>query len=368
MSDLTLRARKRPERALPAAVETDQAAPVARVVPKSAKIVRMGNVVAGYFAKPARVAVSQHRAFATMRLSAIETLILDRHGGPVDTDDGEAYFIAALPTILTLEGTDGRESPVAWCAKWTPRLLVEKDRDWFRAVARRFTDSPRGYRADTIARMLGVRDEERRRLGLRTFGAVDVTAEMRAKSRKAAARERMAHRRRAIEKRTPREEYEARSTTALEPWKALGISRRTYYRRLEKARAEASGGDGTGLCAPLENISHAANTPVPPVETSADASRRDATPRPQARRGGASRRRLDEHETVETTPHTHKGAQRPASAEGASTPANSPDATRLSSPSHGLPRGGFAAGLRAFGPSARGSAPHTPRTSDEVKP
>src|SRR3712207_3478808 len=68
---------------LPAAVVRDQDAPVARVVPARARLVKAGSAVLGYRHKPAR----RWRGWSTaaQRLLEIERLIVHRHGGPVDT-------------------------------------------------------------------------------------------------------------------------------------------------------------------------------------------------------------------------------------------------------------------------------------------
>ncbi|MGJ0532409.1 MAG: hypothetical protein ACR65W_03900 [Methylocystis sp.] len=94
------------------------------------------------------------------------------------------------------------------------------------------------------ARRLGVDYEEREDLCLRSIGAVDSTPEV----IRAQARDKKLERDRA-QKETmrraggaqPREEYERNSASRTRPWEALGISRRTYYRRLK----EADGRDGT---------------------------------------------------------------------------------------------------------------------------
>lgn len=88
---------------------------------------------------------------------------------------------------------------------------------------------------DEVARRLGVTAAERRDLGLRTVGAIDATREERqeeARDRKRQRdRARAHHKRRAAGKMT-RQEYESRSTAGIKPWEAMGVSRRTYYRRL----------------------------------------------------------------------------------------------------------------------------------------
>ncbi|MDP3553093.1 hypothetical protein [Methylocystis sp.] len=88
------------------------------------------------------------------------------------------------------------------------------------------------------ARRLLVDSDERHELQLRSIGAVDSTPEV----RKVEARERKRERDRVLKtaKRRadgvqPREEYERESASKTRPWEALGVSRRTYYRRLKEA-------------------------------------------------------------------------------------------------------------------------------------
>src|SRR5215213_5658570 len=71
-------------RHLPAAVEVNPAAPVARVVPRKAKIVKIGTATLGYVHKPARVGPAW--SFERQRRHEIEAIISFSYGGPVDTD------------------------------------------------------------------------------------------------------------------------------------------------------------------------------------------------------------------------------------------------------------------------------------------
>lgn len=96
---------------------------------------------------------------------------------------------------------------------------------------------------DEAARRLGVTALERRSLGLRTIGAIDATREERQQEardrRRQRDRARAQGKRRAAGKIT-RQEYETQSTERSRPWVAMGVSRRTYYRRLKD-----NGQDGT---------------------------------------------------------------------------------------------------------------------------
>lgn len=59
-----------------------------------------------------------------MRLANVERLIQHRYGGPVDTDDAEAYLSAAFNAIAMgrrLRGWKQSAGPLlAWARQWTP--------------------------------------------------------------------------------------------------------------------------------------------------------------------------------------------------------------------------------------------------------
>ena len=220
------------------------ALPASSITPENAEtVLRVDKVVLGYVHKPTRIRPAFN--LARQRLREVEALIRLRHAGPVDTDDGGAYFAAAAPHL------DSREVALAWARRWTPRLTIEDVlAELDRIDARRPT-----YRADKVARMLAVRRVERDELGLSTIGAVDLNKRQRLTERKLAARERE-RLRREYAGATPRD----RSKSAMKPWVAEGISRAVWYRR--KAAAETNScanvkrtklSRETNSCAPINN-------------------------------------------------------------------------------------------------------------------
>jgi hypothetical protein len=90
----------------------------------------------------------------------------------------------------------------------------------------------RPFHSMAVARMLDVTAEERWACDIRTIGAVDETPEQQAARRREERRdyERERSRRRRAGA-IPRAVYEAQSLSRTEPWKALGISRSTWFRR-----------------------------------------------------------------------------------------------------------------------------------------
>lgn len=218
----------------PAAVETDQSANVARVVPRRAKLMKVGGAVLGYVVKPQRT--QRPFAFDQLRVAEVEKLIRHRHGPTgVDTDDGESYLEAVLPNLVALpKSIVGQDrvsmTPTAvllgWTSRWTPRVEAPLASWDARAKAA-------GYRlkADTVARRLGVTFAERTELDLRTIGAVDMNKKDRIRLRREDARRRKQDARLAAGA-TPRE----RSLEQTQPWIQEGISRRTWFKRMKASK------------------------------------------------------------------------------------------------------------------------------------
>ena len=105
-------------------------------------------------------------------------------------------------------------------------------------------ESPRPRTADSVARQLGLTYRVREELGITTIGSIDIGKRARKvlRQRKARLREEARRRRRGAK---PQSE----SLSQTQPWKALGISRRTWYRRQNKKAL------GTTSCAPFLSIS-----------------------------------------------------------------------------------------------------------------
>jgi hypothetical protein len=93
-------------------------------------------------------------------------------------------------------------------------------------VIRQAQAAPRHFKADSLAKMLRLKDAERTACGIRTIGAIDLLKAERTKRRKARHRARQKARR-VAKGATPREQ----ALTRTRPWEGLGISRRTWERR-----------------------------------------------------------------------------------------------------------------------------------------
>lgn len=197
------------------------------------------------------------KAFAGRRINEIGALVMLRHGGPCDTDDGEVWFEAALPHLALKAYLRDRSAPMIGSADWadtvTPRLLT-KGRGWFEAREREFyphwavDDRPRLPTALRLGSSLSLRTPEREAIGITTIAACDLSPEeaaVRAKERKREKdRERQQEKRAAQPEHTPR----GKSVLALHERGLLGVTNvRAFYRlpkdeqavRLASAREEA---------------------------------------------------------------------------------------------------------------------------------
>lgn len=169
--------------------------------------------------------------FAAVRLSELNRLFVHRYGSSLpDDDEGEAMARVAVHHIGRLRDASRRIGD--WLTYWAPWLgLASRER-----LIRDALECPLRYRADKLGWKLRLTALERRELKIRTIGAMDQTkAERRAQAR--ASKRQRDHARRRAQGAKPRAEYEAQSLEQSQPWKAEGISRRTWYRRMAQVRA-----------------------------------------------------------------------------------------------------------------------------------
>jgi hypothetical protein len=170
---------------------------------------------------------------ARMRVSQLERLFASRYGQTLPDDDaGRDDLFVAAHHVCTKGG-----DIIAWASLWAPWLGDTEARK----LAARVSANPLRWKADTLAARLNVSYAERQRLKLTTIGAVDVPASGRELLRKQRNKQRKTDARRAKGAK-PRAVYEAESAESTRPWAALGISRRTFYRR----KKPPSGPENTG--------------------------------------------------------------------------------------------------------------------------
>jgi hypothetical protein len=163
------------------------------------------------------------------RVAEITKLVKDRHGGLPDTDDNVVY-VEHVAWHLVDHCQD-----LAWSIEqWGYRVGGAKlTHAKIERIVRKVQSRPFRFRADALGKRLGVTDEERTRLGLKTIGACDVCKRQRTARRKAKHRERQRLRRRTQGVR-PREQYLAAALSRTKPWEKEGISRRTWERRRKR--------------------------------------------------------------------------------------------------------------------------------------
>lgn len=179
----------------------------------------------------ARYARANRKKFGPLTLAAIRASELTRlyksrypDGHLPTDDDGEMAARIMVYHLARLRDATRRMSH--WLDRWAPWLDLQSHE---RLINDALT-CPLRYRADKVAWKLRVTAAERTRLGLRTIGAIDQSAEQ----RKVAAKDRRRHRdreRRRAKGMRPRAEYEAGSTNREKPWLASGMSRATWYRQ-----------------------------------------------------------------------------------------------------------------------------------------
>jgi len=125
-----------------------------------------------------------------------------------------------------------------WLARWAAQELPEATSEQIDHALTLRVDS---WTPDRIAKYLGVTFQTRHWLRLWSFGACDVSRKERHAKTKADKqrldRDRARQRRRQRGAK-PRAQYEAESLSRAEPWKAQGMTRRTWYRHGKPSQAQ----------------------------------------------------------------------------------------------------------------------------------
>lgn len=179
----------------------------------------------------------------TRRLREIERIIGLRHFFVPQTDDDDSYLVPVTQLLRrNLERTIGMPTShdvldrlKVWVERWAPMTSDERSEEIVRIAMPR----PRLEKADVLGSKLRLTDAERTYLRITTIGAYDVNKAARECRNKNRKRER--DRIKAAEKRIergaqPRPTYLAQCLSARAPWKAEGISRRTWERRRKRQK------------------------------------------------------------------------------------------------------------------------------------
>lgn len=166
-----------------------------------------------------------------MRLANVERLIQHRYGGPVDTDDAEAYLSAAFNAIAMgrrLRGWKQSAGPLlAWARQWTPLA----DPAEVAALAAKVTASPRKMTGGTVGKLVRLTRSEWEALDIKTIDPFDLpserVAELKADRKRQRDKEAVTSARR---KSGVRSMEEIQSASRREFCERHGLSERSFYR------------------------------------------------------------------------------------------------------------------------------------------
>ncbi|MGY3584458.1 hypothetical protein ACVIGB_006484 [Bradyrhizobium sp. USDA 4341] len=166
------------------------------------------------------------KAKQNVRMRDLENFFEHRYRGRQLSDDDSGREDLLIAAHHCHHFGDPDRKIRAWACQWAPWLSEDELTDLIERVCKR----PLKWRADTLGKKLRLTHEERARLGITTIGAFDDSTRKRAMRREKRKADRRRARRHAAGA-TP----QAASTERAEPWKAAGISRRTWYRRRKAA-------------------------------------------------------------------------------------------------------------------------------------
>lgn len=172
---------------------------------------------------------------AAIRVAELNRLFDARYGAALPDDDAGREDAALMCHHIARCGKDPSQRIASWLSQRAPWMPPAARADLTNTVLA----NPLRWKADTLAVRLSLTADERTRLGIRTIGAIDQTAAERETIRQTTARQQKEASRRAAGA-IPRGEYLGKSVQSQQPWVALGISRRTWYRR------HHTGGTGPG--------------------------------------------------------------------------------------------------------------------------
>lgn len=161
---------------------------------------------------------------AGLRIAELRRILTARYGHVLPDDDAGRDDALVMAHHLA-KRPDAERHIAAWLSLWAPWMST----DDVRTMTAKVLAKPLRWRADKLAMRLHLTEAERHRLRITTIGACDLLkAEGQARRR---LRDRLckeARRRSAGAK--LRADYEKNSVNRTEPWKALGMSRASWYR------------------------------------------------------------------------------------------------------------------------------------------
>lgn len=168
---------------------------------------------------------------STLRTAELDRLFDHRYRGDLIPDDDAGRGDIRIMVHTLGRRSDPLQRVTAWLARRAPWFAGE-DRDRLIDAA---MENPLRWRADTLGRMLGLTTADRDALKIRSIGPIDSTAAERKEARRLASIERKRLQRRAAGK-PLRRNIHRNSIAKRAPWKAAGMSERTWWRRRARKR------------------------------------------------------------------------------------------------------------------------------------
>jgi hypothetical protein len=165
-----------------------------------------------------------------LRYGAMIRLFRHRWGHALPEDDAGHGDLWPLVLNVSLAAAEPLKKMGHVIEVWAPWMTSEHAADLIRHVWG-LDRYQRIQTAEELGRHLGITNAVRQQLGLWPFKPTDATDEELEAQRKARRSERRSAKRRANGVR-PRAAYLAEIKSKPKPWEAVGISRRTYYRRV----------------------------------------------------------------------------------------------------------------------------------------
>jgi hypothetical protein len=213
-------------------------------------------------------------SFANLRVGELGRFYVDTYGRTLPDDDAGRDESLVVAHHIFHGGTIERRFPT-WCSLWTPWASADEIDD----IIVRVISHPQRWTADELGRRIGLTDEVRTRLMIRTIGAIDCSKAERAARR--TVRDAAAHKARRASLAMGREQ-----PMTDKPWEAAGVSRATWFRRkkseAETVRLKPSAIDSYCTVDSFKSHDDAAPHPALKAETASPPIDRDAEARREA--------------------------------------------------------------------------------------
>ena len=166
-------------------------------------------------------------SIAALRIAELHRLFRHRYGHVLPDDDSGRDDVQIMAHHLAKLADNPRKRIKSFVELSAPWMTANETA----ALIDRITSQPIRWRADKLAHRLNLTEVDRRQLGIRTIGAVDMSKQEREQARKLRDRQRKRQKRRAAKKQLRADYIATHSTNRTKPWIAAGISRRSWYRR-----------------------------------------------------------------------------------------------------------------------------------------